>query len=77
MPTRTLPLLVFVNLTETWEEGIVTEELPPSDWMLLWDIFLISDWCGRIQPTMGGVPLLSWWVGLYKKGRLAWGSPGY
>lgn len=47
---------MFDNSTQTrvtGEEGLPTEELPPSDWHVV--IFLINDWCGKTPPTVGGV----------------------
>lgn len=46
---------VCVNLTQAmviWEEGTSTEEISPSDWPR--GILLINDWCGKVQPTVGG-----------------------
>lgn len=53
-------LLVFVSLAQTQftlEEGISADELPPWNWpgACLWGILLITGWCGKMQPTVGGV----------------------
>ena len=49
---------VFVNLTQprdTWGEGTLVEELPPSDGSVCGGIFLIANLWKRAQLTMGGV----------------------
>lgn len=61
MWTHNICYFVFDNSTQTrdtGEEGLPTEELPPSDWRVGGSvgIFLINDWCGKAPPTVGGVP---------------------
>lgn len=50
---------MFDNLTQTrdiGEEGLPIEELPTSDWHVGTSagIFLITDWCEKALPTVGG-----------------------
>lgn len=47
---------VFVcQLGTSWEEGTSMEKMFPSVALdaSLWGIFLINNWCGRAQPTVG------------------------
>lgn len=46
----------------TWEEGIQLRNgfHDTGMWTSLWGIFLITDWCWRIQFTVV-VPFLGWW----------------
>jgi hypothetical protein len=48
--------LAFAYLTQTrvtFRGGASVEEFPPSDWRVCGSIFLINEWCRRVQATVG------------------------
>lgn len=53
-------------------EKTSTEELPPFDWPVgvsMGGIFLIANWCGRTQPTVGGATFEQGELGCVSKPR--------
>lgn len=47
--------MVLVNVAQAKGRGASIQKTPPSDFLqtIPWNMFLISDWCGRAQPTAG------------------------